>query len=107
MHVAFLLNATKFGCIYTASIRPTDGATCKRSERGFPMEAKRYLEAKQGERGLFMNMFNVSYRKIGGLHFFRLGVFCFSFCVSRSRAKVEKQKAVTGLRFMATSMERG
>lgn len=28
-------------------------------------------------------MFNVSYRKVGGLRFLKVGRFCFSFCVSR------------------------
>jgi hypothetical protein len=28
-------------------------------------------------------MFNFSTRRIGGLRFFKLGRFCFSFCVTR------------------------
>jgi hypothetical protein len=30
-------------------------------------------------------MFNLSRRKVGGIWFFRCGVFCLSFCVSRRR----------------------
>lgn len=28
-------------------------------------------------------IFNFSHRKVGGIHFIKLGVFCFSFCLSR------------------------
>jgi hypothetical protein len=28
-------------------------------------------------------MFNLSYRKVGGIRFVKLGRFCFSFCVCR------------------------
>jgi hypothetical protein len=29
-----------------------------------------------------MNLFNISYRKVGGLRFLKLGRLCFSFCVT-------------------------
>lgn len=31
------------------------------------------------------NIFNVSYKKVGGLHFVRIGRFGFSFFVSRAQ----------------------
>jgi hypothetical protein len=29
------------------------------------------------------SIFNFRTRRVGGIRFFRLGVFCFSFCISR------------------------
>ena len=34
-----------------------------------------------------MNAFNISYRKVGGLHFLKLGRITLMFCVSKPRAK--------------------
>jgi len=33
-----------------------------------------------------MNAFNVSYQKVGGLHFLKLGRITLMFCVSKPRA---------------------
>lgn len=40
-----------------------------------------------------MNIFNYRHRKVGGLHFVRLGRLQFSFCLCRSFEKQETCKA--------------
>ena len=32
-------------------------------------------------------MLNISTRRVGGIRFVRIGMFCFSFCVSRKHAR--------------------
>ena len=31
------------------------------------------------------SIFNVSHRKVGGIHFFKIGRFCFMFCLSKPK----------------------
>jgi hypothetical protein len=33
-------------------------------------------------------MIRLSTRRVGGIRFFRIGIFCFSFCVSRKRKPI-------------------